>query len=169
MHSPAPGHTLSELLLAIAVLAILASLATPPLGGLLDRLRADQLRMQLHTALNQARSTALSQRRSVVICPSDDGLHCTQDWGKGWMLRPEQPRPDANDVAPLASRQLEGHASLQATSTDGRPRIVFRASGRSAGSNARIRICQRGQARAEVVVSNTGRVRSLRSASQDPC
>ena len=169
MHSPAPGHTLAELLLAVAVLAILACLATLPLGGLLDQLRADQLRLQLHAALNQARSTALSQRRPVVVCPSNDGLQCGQDWSRGWLLRPEHPRPGEDPTAPLASRQLESHASLQAISTQGRPRIVFRASGRSAGSNARIRICLRGQAQAEVVVSNTGRVRSLRSPLQAPC
>ncbi|AWH32715.1 hypothetical protein C1930_07450 [Stenotrophomonas sp. SAU14A_NAIMI4_8] len=170
MLSPAPGHTLAELLLAIAVLAILACLAALPFAGLLDRLRADQLRMQLHTALNQARSTALTHRRSVLACPSSDGLQCGQDWSQGWLLRAEQPRPDEADPAPpLAARQLQSHSSLQAFSTHGRPHIVFRASGRSAGSNARIRVCQRGLTQAEVVVSNTGRVRSLRSASPEPC
>jgi len=164
------GHTLTEILVAVAVLAILAGLAFAPASDMLDRLRSDQLRLQLHGAMNLARSTALDRRQAVVACPSDDGHTCGDDWGRGWLLLPERWRgAEVSAPEPLAARVLDSHYSLSAFATHGRPQIVFRANGRSAGSNTRIVICQRGQMRAEVVVSNTGRVRSLRSTGQAPC
>ncbi|MBD3680921.1 GspH/FimT family pseudopilin [Stenotrophomonas sp. Br8] len=164
------GHTLTEILVTVAVLAILASVAFAPASDLLDRLRSDQLRLQLHSAMNLARSTALDRRQGVVACPSDDGRTCGDNWGRGWLLLPERWRgAEASAPEPLAARVLDSHRSLSAFATHGRPQIVFRANGRSAGSNARIVICQHGQIRSEVVVSNTGRVRSLRSTEQAPC
>jgi type IV fimbrial biogenesis protein FimT len=164
------GHTLTEVLIAVAILAILAGLAFAPASDMLDRLRSDQLRLQLHGAMNLARSTALDRRQAVVACPSDDGRTCGDDWGRGWLLLPERWRgAEVSAPEPLAARVLESHYSLSAFATHGRPQIVFRANGRSAGSNTRIVICQHGQMRAEVVVSNTGRVRSLRSTGQAPC
>ncbi|MBK0012459.1 GspH/FimT family protein [Stenotrophomonas sp. S41] len=166
----APGYSLIELMVAIAVLALLAGLVLAPHTRLFDALRADMLRMQLHAALNEARSTALSRRRAVIACPSEDGYQCGQDWSRGWLLRLEQPRPgDPDSAAVLTYRDLDSHPSLKAFSTHGRPQIVFRQTGRSAGSNARISICVRIEQRAEVIVSNTGRVRSLRNAQPAPC
>ncbi|SES88310.1 GspH/FimT family pseudopilin [Stenotrophomonas indicatrix] len=164
------GHTLTEIMVVVAILAVLAGLAFAPASAMLDRLRTDQLRLQLHGALNLARSTALDRRQAVVACPSDDGRTCGDNWGRGWLLLPERwRRAEAPALEPIAARVLDSHHSLSAFASHGRPQVVFRANGRSAGSNTRIVICQHGQMRAEVVVSNTGRVRSLRSTAQAPC
>lgn len=164
------GHTLTEILVAVGILAILACLAFAPASDMLDRLRSDQLRLQLHGAMNLARSTALDRRQAVVACPSDDGRTCGDNWGRGWLLLPERWRgAEVPTLEPLAARVLDSHHSLSAFATDGRPQVVFRANGRSAGSNTRIIICQHGQVHAEVVVSNTGRVRSRRSTAQASC
>lgn len=164
------GHTLTEILVAVAILAVLASLAFAPASEMLDRLRTDQLRLQLHGAMNLARSAALERRQAIVACPSDDGRICGDNWGRGWLLLPERRRDtEVPALEPIAARVLDSHHSLSAFATHGRPQVVFRANGRSAGSNTRIVICQHGQVRAEVVVSNTGRVRSLRSTAQGSC
>jgi len=166
------GATLVELAVVLAIVVTLATLALPPLAELTHQRRADAAVSDLRADLTLARTTAIMLGRSVTVCGRTSTNQCTSDldWSQGWLLRAEQPRPDEADPAPpLAARQLQSHSSLQAFSTHGRPHIVFRASGRSAGSNARIRVCQRGLTQAEVVVSNTGRVRSLRSASPEPC
>ncbi|WP_075676560.1 GspH/FimT family pseudopilin [Stenotrophomonas sp. TD3] len=172
-HAPCPlgprfarGVHLTELLVVIAVLAVLASLALPSLGGALEQLQSDRLRMQLHSALNQARATALSRRRTIGICASSDGLICGEDWSHGWMLY--QPGQDSSTV-PILHQALTPRRRLAARNSTGRPTLEFRADGRSLGRNARILICQREHAQAEVVVSNTGRVRSQRLDGDSGC
>ncbi|HDS1038737.1 TPA: GspH/FimT family protein [Stenotrophomonas maltophilia] len=168
--TPAAGHALAELMVVLLVLAVLASIAHAPFSALLGRLRADQLRMQLHGALHVARSTALDQRRTMVICPTGDGQHCGQDWAQGWMLLAESAAGSGDFKGPpVLHRALDSHRSMSAVGSDGRPRITYRANGRSAGSNARIRVCQHDMRQAEIIVSNSGRVRSLRTPEDTPC
>nr|WP_313225172.1 GspH/FimT family protein [Stenotrophomonas pavanii] len=163
---PARGVHLTELLVVVVVLAVLVSLALPALGTALEQLQSDRLRMQLHSALNQARAAALSRRRTIGICPSPDGLTCGDDWSHGWLLY--QPGHDGS-TAPFLHQALTPRRRLAARSTTGRPALEFRANGRSHGRNARILICQHGRAQAEVVVSNTGRVRSQRLDGDSGC
>lgn len=82
------GVTLVELLVAVAIVAILGAIGVPAFG----QFRADQQVEAQRDALVQAVSTARveAQRRSIPVrlCPSADGLTCgsVNDWSKGWMV-----------------------------------------------------------------------------------
>ncbi|HEL4242820.1 TPA: prepilin-type N-terminal cleavage/methylation domain-containing protein [Stenotrophomonas maltophilia] len=77
------GLSLIELVAALAALAILCSLALPPLARQLDHWHADMVRMRLVSVFNSARATALTHRRPVTVCPSQDGIECSDDWVRG--------------------------------------------------------------------------------------
>lgn len=79
------GFTLSELLVVLAITALLLALAAPGFG----RQRADAALGSAvsHTmaALHLARRLALARGQSVTVCPSADGQRCGFD-GMEWLL-----------------------------------------------------------------------------------
>jgi len=72
----ARGFTLIELMMTLAVVAILLAVAAPAFGGLIQSTQAQSSRSALVTALNTARIFAVSKTANVVVCPSNDQRYC---------------------------------------------------------------------------------------------
>lgn len=80
------GFSLLELLIVMALLGILASIGAPGFqAALRDREGELALRM-LAAQLALARTTAIERGVRVTICPSADGLGCSDDWRSGSMV-----------------------------------------------------------------------------------
>ena len=82
------GFTLVELLVSLAVLAILTAVAVPGLAQLGHQARMSMLGNQFLGDLANARSEAIKRGRRVVLCKSEDGLVCTSTghWSQGWLV-----------------------------------------------------------------------------------
>ena len=167
MHSTpcrARGFTLIELMLTLAVFAILAAAAAPALGSLIESTESRTARSALITALNTARIFAASKTAHVVACPSADREYCgrTTEWQQGWIVFIDADgdglRDAVEDLIEVTEAQPEGVAI---TSTAGRTRVLYRPDGSSAGSNVTFTICdRRGPEHASaLVINNAGRVR----------
>lgn len=95
-HLPSPltpsarqhGFTLVELVVTIALLAILTTLAAPSFSEVLRQWRRDSATRELTTSLQLARSEAIKTSRQIVVCPSTDGASCADDteWNTGWIV-----------------------------------------------------------------------------------
>lgn len=72
---PSPGLTLIELVVALAVLAVLGTLALPNLGARLDRSRVEAAAEALAADINEARFEAARQGRAI---------HLQVNSGPGW-------------------------------------------------------------------------------------
>lgn len=170
MNSPAPasrqtGLTLIELAIVLAVAAILAGTAVPALGSLMLQQQQVSAVNSYVASFNLARSHAVSSARQVVVCPSRDGATCTGglSWEHGWLVFQDDNgnrRLDGSEPVLAVSGPLR--RGLTATSSIGRPQLVYRADGSAAGSNLRLTLCdQRGPDRARsIVVNNAGRPRT---------
>jgi len=82
------GFTLIELMVTIAILAIIASLAAPAVGVFVSRSVMRGISADFTLAMQRARSEAINRNMCVTMCMSDDGLTCTstgQNWGIGWI------------------------------------------------------------------------------------
>lgn len=159
------GFTLIELLMTLSISLILLSISLPSVGTLLSSTESRGARQDLWTALNVARSGAVTSRRRNVICPSTNGSTCTGGlrWDAGWIVfidNNENNARDADDKLVSVGNPLQRGVVI--TSTVGRDKVGFRTDGSSAGDNVTLTICdRRGAASASsLVVSNPGRIRS---------
>lgn len=81
----AAGFTLMELLIAIAMLAILTTLAVPAFTQFIQNNRLSAQANEMVAAMQFARSEALRRGRPVQVCSSSDGAACNGNWNEGWI------------------------------------------------------------------------------------
>ena len=169
------GFTLVELVIVVAILAILLAVAVPALAPLVERHRAGTAMTALSTQMQLTRMAAITYRRPAVLCPSRDGSACDggTDWGVGWLLFLDtdgNQQPDAADEILRNDPGPAGASHMRMVGTTGRPRLRFLPDGRSAGSNLTVSVCSaEGALLGAVIVNNVGRPRAFRPVSPVPC
>lgn len=82
------GFTLLELLITLAVVAIIVSIGAPSLSGGLNDSRLRTSANSLQSALSAARSTAVAKGVIVTVCKSTTSQTCASgsDWAEGWIV-----------------------------------------------------------------------------------
>jgi len=170
------GMTLIELVVGLAFAATAVGFVLPSFNKMVERQRVAAVHNLLHSVLNQARTVAITARKSTVVCPSDDGLVCRLDgkWEGGWFSFVDANANGRKDVGEMiiASRSEEVDQLLLRSSSS-RPSARFMPSGRSAGSNMSIRLCSpSGRALQAVIINNGGRTRRSEASENSalaPC
>jgi type IV fimbrial biogenesis protein FimT len=130
------GFTLVELMVAVAVLVIAATVAVPAFNNLVQGNRLAAGTNQLLSAFHSARSEAIKRSQNVSFCATTDGATCAAnaDW-RSWLII------IGNDIVAQGSAstglKIEGPANTS---------IVFTASGlvrdnNGAGLASSLRIC----------------------------
>jgi len=84
----ASGFTLVELMVAVAIMAILLTIAFPDLKGAVQSYQLTSKANSIASLLNHARSESAKRGLRVTICSSTNGTSCAGDrnWEQGWIM-----------------------------------------------------------------------------------
>ena len=157
------GFTALELLIVVAIAAVLVAMAAPSFSELRRTASLGSSANQLLGALHHARSTAILRNVPAVVCLSADGRSCLSSAGtpgSGWLVFLDQERgsPVQLNAADelLRSAPLPSQVTVQGT----RAAVTFWPTAR-AGTTSTFKLCDvHGDPRGKsVVVSQTGRPR----------
>ncbi len=84
--APNQGFTLVELMVTVAIVAILLAVALPSFEGSMRSNRVATASNELIASIALARSEAIRSPRGAAICTTTDGEQCDGDWNDGWMV-----------------------------------------------------------------------------------
>lgn len=158
------GFNLVELIVVVAISAVLLALALPSVGAQFQRTRVATTHNQLAAAFAHARILALTQRSQAVVCPSRDGQSCRRDgvWESGWITFVDRDGDGVRDASDLVLKaDVPASNALRIRSSRHRSRVLFRNNGYARGANLTLRLCDgKGEVLAALVLNNGGRVRA---------
>jgi len=169
--SKSQGFTIIELLITLAVAAILLSLAAPSFRDIIKNNRLVTQVNLIAAGLNFARSEAIKRSISVTLCKSDDQVTCSGNWQDGWLLFEDIDGDGTVDAGDTIIRVGAGQSSGVTLVFPGKNRVTYNANGFAVGFNSTFKVCDdRGFTYGKgLVVSNTGRVRTAQSADIVSC
>lgn len=168
----AQGFTLYELMITVAVAAVLLAVAVPGYQAMaLNSARAAAVN-DMVAAMTLARTEAQKQRRQVVVCPMVAGACApgTGNWNNGWLVYVNMDTTDpavfdSDDTVLTAFERRNTTITVAGNTT----RFIFRPSPHP-NLNGTVRFCDRRgspQARS-VVVAVSGRVQTAESTPAVP-
>lgn len=111
------GFSLTELMITIAIVGILAAVSLPAFRGFLQSQKVRAAASDLHLSLIKARSEGIKRNTDVTISP------ISGDWSNGW-----------NIVNPnVAGKLLDAHGATKVT-VSGPASVIYNRAGRISGN-----------------------------------
>ncbi len=168
------GFTLIELIITIALTSILLAIGVPSFQTLTQNSRMTTVVNTIIAHLNLARSEAIKRKTKIIMCPSSDGLDCTDTmiWDEQIIMFTDNNKNGHLDPGENLIRHMNAQSkSIRITTTVGRKKAVYDASGFSMGNNVTFTFCDMTEKidPKAVIVSNSGRARISPTNSQgDP-
>ena len=111
------GFTLLELMVTIAIAAILLSIALPSFQGVMRSNRIATATNEMLASLSLARSEAIRNTRGAGICASATGTSCGTDWNGGWLVWADMDGDSALDTGETVVRYTQGKPSTTIAGT----------------------------------------------------
>jgi len=98
------GFTLIELMVTIAIVAIMLVVAAPSFRNFIRNSELTSLTNKLLAAINAARSEAMKYGQNALVIPANGG----NDWSQGWIVFVDSNRNNAYDETTDVTIQKQG-------------------------------------------------------------
>lgn len=164
------GFTLLELMITLAIAAILLTLVAPSFAQIIASTRITTAINELVPTIHLLRSEAIKRGVRTVLCPSSDGVNCINapEWENGWIAFTDEDSDRELDTTETILQIHNGVESSVTIRSGGRTRIVFKPSGILLGGfNGTYTFCDAGNAAPPkaLILSPTGRPRLSQTRS----
>lgn len=164
------GVTLVELIVTLAIVAIVVMAGLPMLGDFTRDSRIVSRTNDMVAVLNFARSEAVKRTEFISMCPSSDQATCTggTDWTVGWIVWLDETGPGDGTVDSGETIIRVGGATQAMSISSGADSITYDSAGALTGAGVTITLrpdgCEANEQR-QIDITLSGRPR----ASQVSC
>jgi len=165
------GFTLLELLVTIAVAAVLLGIAIPSYRGVVQRNAMAATVNDLVGDLQYARSQAVTRGQPVHLCKSADNATCAikGSWSQGWLVY--TPDPGSATSTPAGNRlrvhgALDGQVAINGTNNTA-AEVVFDANGFTTDFGSFTATADTATRNTRIVISRSGRIRTEDAAKDE--
>jgi len=137
------GFTMIELMVTVALVAILAGIGIPSFNSFIAQNRVIASINEFHTGLRLARSEAVKRNANVVFCASSNQTTCTGSWGSGWLVYQDldgDNTVDSNEIIRVGDAVQTGYAL---TFSSGSSAITFLPRGMTNNQSGTFKLCDR--------------------------
>jgi len=153
------GFTLIELMVAVALTALLLSMAVPALDHFTTSARQTSAINDFVASMHIARSTAVTTNFRTTVCPSANGVSCEAvTWNQGWIVFADRNSNQAVDGDEVVVSSSDGYNRLDIETAEFGQFLMYRPNGRvmtvsANGNSGQFTVCDdRGSERAKVVI-----------------
>lgn len=136
------GFTLPELIISIAILGIVSSLAVQGWNAAFERSRHRTVIENYHSLFAFARWSAASNHALVTLCPLSDQNECVDDWEQPvsvFIDKDNNKKPDSTQI--LKRFPSPGHPFTTRSRTAGRGYFQFNEKGFAYGALGSLVLC----------------------------
>lgn len=159
------GFTFIELIVTIAILAIIVALALPSFHEIMAKQEIQKMTRQLTSSIQLAKSQAAIHHSNVVICPSQNKINCQiNSWNSAFIVfldinRNRQTDTDEKIIYTESTDLKYGDLNWRGTLSI--PSLTFQAeNGLPLGSNGSFYYCSTyQQSHHKIILSNMGHTR----------
>ncbi|SFA69217.1 GspH/FimT family pseudopilin [Azotobacter beijerinckii] len=162
------GFTLGEALVSTAILGILLGLAVPAFTHLTLSSQKNSAAQQVRSLLSHARSTAVTTKKTIALCASQDGYRCVKTGAQFIIVFVDHNLNGQADSGELIRQEPVPSGTRYQVNVSSLNSIRFRSDG-TASSYGSIVLCPSADNHyaARLIVSSMGRVRSARDSDGD--
>ena len=165
------GMTLTELMIALAILGTLVGASAPYLQDMVQNWRITSQTNDLLADLSAARGQAATQQLMVTVCASSNGTSCTGTWDQGRIVFTDadgDATVDTGDKILRVSSSISSATTLTVANLSTAGRVQLRPTGMAAGvtgAGATFKFCdsRTGAFGRTITVAPTGRAASAAS------
>lgn len=158
------GFTLLELMIAVAIAAILAGIGTVSFLSWVSNTQSKEVSGSFRSSVTFARGQAVKHGGWVSVCGSEDGLSCSDSFENGWLVfhdRDRDTKLSAIDSVLQWHEQEYGRVEMDvsADSSASNPHLIFNYRGYP-DRELKVRV-ERGKYNQSFMLHTTGRIEKL--------
>ncbi|MFK7795146.1 MAG: GspH/FimT family pseudopilin [Gammaproteobacteria bacterium] len=173
-HKYLNGFTIVELMLSLAVAAVILTIGVPSFQGLIERNQLTSGINQIISSMSLARSEAIKRNQRVSICPSSDGATCLgNQYENGWIVFVDRnsngSRQAADEELIWVSGSLPSNMTLRGTAGCCENNIPYLASGQLNAISGSMHLCKENNAdkSRKIAINSLGRARFDKAGSEN--